>query len=332
MNVEAFARRILESGDLDSKVRPAPRRWLAERLQGATGQGPLHPDWRSSPESFAPAPQRPARAPELEMVPVRKAPVPSLEGYHDPAQRRRILHALANHELQAAELFAWALLAFPNAPPGFRQGLLKVLDDEQRHTRMYVARLEAQGGRFGEHRVSGHFWNKIDGINSPAAFVCAMSLTFENANLDHTREIAAAARAAGDEKSAQVVEQVQRDEIEHVRFGWTWLARLKDPESSMWSAYRDHLAPPLHPGRASGRGTFRRQERRAAGLDEDFLDSLEQAHGATGARGQRVASMPGDGPGDRPVEGPGAGSQNETGTQMTDVEAQPAPSPQPAKG
>jgi IS4 transposase len=25
----------------------------------------------------------------------------------DPAQRARILHALANHELQAAELFAW---------------------------------------------------------------------------------------------------------------------------------------------------------------------------------------------------------------------------------
>jgi len=30
-------------------------------------------------------------------------------------QRALILHALANHELQAIELFAWALLAFTDA-------------------------------------------------------------------------------------------------------------------------------------------------------------------------------------------------------------------------
>ena len=95
--------------------------------------------------------------------------------------------------LQAAELFAWSLLAFPGAPPAFRRGLLAILLDEQRHTRMYVARLEANGARFGDFPVHGYFWQKAPAIVSPLRFLCAMSLTFENANLDHTVDYAEAA-------------------------------------------------------------------------------------------------------------------------------------------
>ena len=47
-------------------------------------------------------------------------------------------------------MFAWALLAFPEAPLDFRRGLLRILDDEQRHTRMYIARVEDAGARFFE--------------------------------------------------------------------------------------------------------------------------------------------------------------------------------------
>jgi hypothetical protein len=62
---------------------------------------------------------------------------------------------------------------------------------------MYEARLVALGGHFGQFPVSGYFWSKVDAITSPLRFVCAMSLTFENANLDHTVDYAAAARRAG---------------------------------------------------------------------------------------------------------------------------------------
>ncbi len=77
-----------------------------------------------------PAPGRPAN---LAIVPGRNARVPPIAGMPDPNQRARILHALANHELQAIELFAWALLAFPDAPTAFRRGLVAILADEQRH-------------------------------------------------------------------------------------------------------------------------------------------------------------------------------------------------------
>ncbi|HXF58995.1 MAG TPA: DUF455 family protein [Candidatus Saccharimonadales bacterium] len=202
--------------------------------------------------------------------------VPSLEGMHDPAQRRRILHALANHELQAAELFAWALLAFPDAPPDFRRGLVRILLDEQRHTRMYIARVEDAGARFGDYAVNGYFWGKVGTITTPLRFLCAMSLTFENANLDHTEEYAEAARRAGDTKTAAVIDRVHRDEIEHVRFGWTWLQVFKRQDESAWDAFRANLTWPLTPKKARGR-TFRRDGREAAGLDAEFIDRLEQS-------------------------------------------------------
>jgi uncharacterized ferritin-like protein (DUF455 family) len=255
MEIRDFARTVLLTENLAVKLAP-PSGELTDENPG--------PSFRAA---------GPGRPPHLRFALVD---VPSIEGMHDPAQRRRILHALANHELQAAELFAWALLAFPEAPADFRRGLLRILQEEQRHTRMYIARVEEAGARFGDFPVNGYFWGKAAAITSPLRFLCAMSLTFENANLDHTLEYAEAARRAGDTKTVAVIERVHLDEIEHVRFGWTWLQVFKRREESAWDAFRENLAWPLHPAKARGR-TFHRKEREAAGLDPEFIRQLEQS-------------------------------------------------------
>lgn len=255
MEIRDFAHTVLLTEDLDVKLAPAPA--------GLRDADP-------GPAFRAAAPGRP---PHLRF---QKVDVPSIEGMADPAQRPRILHALANHELQAAELFAWALLAFPETPPEFRRGLLRILDDEQRHTRMYIARVEDAGARFGDFPVHGYFWGKVETITTPLRFLCAMSLTFENANLDHTEEYAEAARRAGDSKTATVIERVHRDEIDHVRFGWIWLQIFKEKDESAWDAFRANLTWPLRPARARGR-IFDREGREAAGLDPDFIRRIEQS-------------------------------------------------------
>jgi uncharacterized ferritin-like protein (DUF455 family) len=105
-----------------------------------------------------------------------------------------------------------------------------------------------------------------------------MSLTFENANLDHTTEYAAAARAAGDEKTAAVIDRVHRDEVEHVRFGWTWLDRFREEGETLWDAFRASLTWPLRPAKARG-ARFHREGREAAGLDPEFIRRLEESGG-----------------------------------------------------
>lgn len=215
------------------------------------------------------APGRPAN---LAIVPGRSAKVPPLAGMRDPQQRARILHALANHELQAIELFAWAVLAFPDAPVAFKRGLIAILVEEQRHLGLYRERLAAHGVAFGDLPVTGHFWNKLDHLTGPLEFVCAMGLTFENANLDFAGDYATAARACGDEATAAALDQVHADEIRHVHFGWVWLKRFAG-DVDPWQAYLDHVQFPLGPRRARG-ARFDREARRRAGFDEAFIDAL----------------------------------------------------------
>lgn len=257
MELREFAQTVLLGTDLAEKLAP-PGEPLVDRAPGP----PLRPL----------APGRPAN---LRIVPAADARVPALQGFGDPSQRRRILHALANHELQAAELYAWALLAFPDAPAELRADFLAVLLDEQRHTRMYIARLTAHGAAFGDYPVSGYFWHKAPHLTTPLRFVCAMALTFENANLDHTVDYAEAARRAGDGKTAAVIDRVHQDEVEHVRLGWKWLQAWRGGASS-WDVFEAQLTWPLHPSRARGR-RFHPHGREAAGLDAEFIRRLEES-------------------------------------------------------
>ena len=256
MELRDYALSVVGATDLAGKLA-APASELSDETPG--------------PAERLAAPGRPV---ELEMVTARAVKVPPVIGMKDLSQRRRILHALANHELQAAELFAWALIAFPDAPPSFRRGLLAILVEEQLHCRLYIERLEALGGRFGEIPVTGHFWRQLHAMETPLEFISAMGLTFENANLDLAQDYSRHAARAGDMDTAAVLDRVHRDEVRHVAFAWRWLARFKESDESPWEAYLRSIKWPLGPSRARGRD-FDRSAREAAGISREFLDELE---------------------------------------------------------
>ena len=256
--VAAFARRVVSATTLAEKLAPPPP---GLRVEGE--------------EAPSEVPVAPGRPPELAMRPGREVRVPPRAGMADPAQRARILHALANHELQAAELFAWALLAFADQPRGFRTGLLAICADEQRHCLAYAARAAALGCAFGRQPVTGHFWNRLDRLSTPLGFVCTMGLTFENANLDFAGEYAEAARAAGDAETAAILDEVVADEVDHVRFAWTWLGRLA-PGRAPEDVYREVATYPLDARRARG-ASIDLERRRRAGMSEAMIALLVDA-------------------------------------------------------
>ncbi|MGQ0634766.1 MAG: ferritin-like domain-containing protein [Planctomycetaceae bacterium] len=257
MLVSDFARRILLSPEMAEKLSPVA--------------GPLD-------DAIRPPALRvtsPARPPNLQICGRREAPaMPPPGSFGDPGRRAIAHHIMANHELQALEVMAFVLLAFPEAPGEFRQGLVRVMHDEQRHTQMHIDRLAGLGMRFGDLRVNGYFWKKAQQFTSLLDYVAGMSLTFEGRNLDHTLEFAEWFRQAGDEQSAGVMRAIHRDEIRHVAFGMHWLRALKPANQTEWDAYESHLKWPLRPEKSRGQ-SFHREPRLEAGMTAEFVDRLQ---------------------------------------------------------
>lgn len=199
--------------------------------------------------------------------------MPSAGALGDPRKRAVAHHILANHELQALEVMAFVLLAFPEAPAEFRRGLIDIMGDEQRHTRMHVERAAELGLRFGDLPLNDYIWAKAQAFESVLDYLAGLPLTFEGRNLDHTLEFEQFFEQAGDRQSAAILRAIHRDEIGHVRFGLEWLRRLKPPEQSDWEAYTAHLHWPLRAEKSIG-FDLHREPRRKAGMTEEFIDRL----------------------------------------------------------
>ncbi len=247
----------------------------------------------SSPEGFqdsspgAPLtviPRFPGRPENLRRF--GRSDFPKVETLADDAARGRLLHFFANHELLAMELMALTLLKFPDTEQGFRLGLARTIVEEQKHLRMYVARMRELGIDFGELPTSDYFWNALKDGASPLEFVVQMSLTLEQANLDFSFYYQRAVEAVGDSKTASLLETVYQEEIGHVKHGvaWfnTWRKQGNPPDGEDdWDAYLRLLPLPMNPRRAKG-PVFCSAARRTAGLSERYISEMEVYSGSKG--------------------------------------------------
>jgi uncharacterized ferritin-like protein (DUF455 family) len=263
-------------------------RWRAfagRVLTASTLADKLRPPGDDEPAPPAGVPAVPGRPPELAFRPPgpREVPLPSPRSLASDRDRARILHAMANHELLALELFAHALLRFPDLPSAHRRAWVATMVDEQRHLGAYLDRLAASGGAVGEEPVSTFFWDALAPVHDPRSFVAGLSLCLEQANLDFARTWADAFRRVGDEPTARVLDEVHADEIRHLRAGVaTFRALSEHPERPL--AYADFaaaLVPPLAPARARG-PRVDRGGRARAGLSDAFVDELVAAGGSRG--------------------------------------------------
>ncbi|MDA0947012.1 MAG: DUF455 family protein [Planctomycetota bacterium] len=242
-------------------------------------RAPRGASWWKDPVALRPSgPGRPAQLEALGRAP--RTPRPG--ALRRPEARGALFVRFLHHELQAAELFAFGVLAFPETPRAFREGLVRLAQEELGHLALYRDHAERLGVDTGSMPIRDWFWTRVHGCERPEQFVAFLGLGLEGANLDHSARFAAAFRAAGDAEGAAILERVGRDEGRHVAFSRTWFERFTGTPLSFedWQAA---LPAPLSAGLFRGE-PVQLEARAEAGLDAAFLDSLVHAPRATEAR------------------------------------------------
>src|SRR5262245_62785127 len=102
--------------------------------------------------------------------------------------------------------------------------------DESRHVRLLYRRLRELGGTKGEFPVSNFEWRVTGMLDSIVARLAVQNRTFEAGQMDIVGKVIDDWRGCGDEVTAQILEGILADEVQHVRFANHWIRRLAEAD------------------------------------------------------------------------------------------------------
>lgn len=218
------------------------------------------------PLGEAEPPARPGRPACPRLLPPRAMPkraAGNLEG------RIALLHALAHIELNAVDL-AWDLLcrfggATSGLPDAFHRDWLGVAADEAKHFCLLSRRLQSLGAAYGDHPAHDGLWAAAERTaDDLLARLAIVPLIHEARGLDVTPGIIARLRAAGDHRSARILNLIAREEIAHVRAGRVWFEHCAAQRGFNPQEIFPVLVKTYHGG--VPRPPFNETARKAAGL------------------------------------------------------------------
>lgn len=253
MKISDYAKHLLLSESIEDKLSPPAKIWEEE-------------------ETFPLRIDKPSRSKSIQFSD-KKIKIPRLEHLNLTSNRGLTLHHFANHELMAIELFAWALLAFPDAPKSTKLGFIKTIEEEQNHLKLYIERMNDFGIQFGDIPLNYIFWKQIGQFHSLETFSAILSLSFEGANLDYSQVYAKVFRYFGDHQTADIMLTIFEDEIKHVKRGLRIVTKSKPEDQDLWTYYQSLIQYPFTPRRAKGY-SYLPDTRKLAGFDANFISKL----------------------------------------------------------
>lgn len=217
------ARRVLNAADPAEKVRltrEAVDAWRVARNVGGRVTPPARPARPAEPVIVGPG----------QMPGVKESTAPSNVYY---------LHSLAHVELNAVDLSFDTMIRFGDgeSPSGEEGGWyddwIAIASDEARHFSLLDARLRELGSRYGALPAHGIVWDSADVSQTCRKDRLALGqLVQEARGLDAGPRLAARLRKSGDSASADLVQIIADEELEHVRIGVKWFVRECEKEES----------------------------------------------------------------------------------------------------
>ena len=134
----------------------------------------------------------------------------------------RLLHDLANIELQAMELGLKTLLDYPDAPHQFREELAAITLQEGEHLKLCLDGIQALGFRWGDWPIHNILWNANSSKDLLLDRILIVHRYLEGSGLDAGETLMS--RLHGVPKSCihSITKRIFEDEIPHVEFGSRW--------------------------------------------------------------------------------------------------------------
>lgn len=174
----------------------------------------------------------PAREACFNVVKENRELLVSADPQYEPGQdmcesnRRNKLHTHMHNEMQSIEIAAQCLVDFPEVPWDLRMDLARQCWDESRHARLLYGRLREIGGRKGEFPVMHFEWSITCVQDSLPARLAIQNRAFEGGEIDILKQHTQMWRDEGDDVTADIIEGILSDEIQHVRFANVWIKQL----------------------------------------------------------------------------------------------------------
>jgi uncharacterized ferritin-like protein (DUF455 family) len=232
-------------------------------------------DWaagRLAPVFDVAMPDVPARPERPELLPPNAMPKRGRGG----SERGRIalIHALAHIEFVAIDLALDAAGRFGGARgAGFVTDWLGVAADEAMHFALLARRLVTLGSHYGALPAHDGLWDAArETAHDIAARLAVVPMVLEARGLDVTPLTIDRFVAAGDLRTARILQRILDDEVRHVSLGTSHFrqvcAERGDSPAKTWQMlvarhFRGAIKPP-----------FNDSARRSAGLSCEFMEGV----------------------------------------------------------
>ncbi|HUV20729.1 MAG TPA: ferritin-like domain-containing protein [Gammaproteobacteria bacterium] len=201
--------------------------------------------------------------------------------------RIKLLHAFAHIEFNAINIALDAAYRFRQMPSQYIDDWLRIASEEASHFQLLEQTLRERGSHYGAYPAHRGLWDMVCNTRHDALHRMAMvPRVMEARGLDVTPMMIKKFHQAGDTAAVAILEQIYRDEIDHVRIGNHWYQLLCDQQGLDAGTTFRALIDRYMGGKL--RGPFNWPARIEAGFKAAELNALEQ--GLQSFRGNRSKS------------------------------------------
>ena len=178
--------------------------------------------WKGDASAFS----IPSVAPGRDLIVLEKGRKANKKGFSTKEGQARLIHDLANIELQAMELAYRSFIEYPEAPKEFREQMADLAISESKHLELCLNQLETLNYKWGDWPVYLSLWSAVSKDDSLLDRLLIVHRYLEASGLDAGISLLKKLAQSQAPDIEKVVRHITEEEVDHVAFGSRWYQKF----------------------------------------------------------------------------------------------------------